>query len=226
MLAQHGAALLPALFALVQGLEEVESKVRVLQLVSVSIEAIGDAAGPMLGSVAAALPMVSILAMPDNNSILDRLRKCLPVCRGSGGCCGVCARLCRCATAHGNPLLVDLGKGEGVELAELLPLTTHVARAAAGLSNSSDVHGSPKHRDLWRKQASRVGGHTGCRQCPQPCFAMPKLEPQLFLGASTGVGQGCGCCGGRGDGRRRAHAQRAHRCRGAPAHPVGSPGAA
>ena len=60
VLAQHGAALLPALFALVQRLEEVESKVRVLQLVSVSIEALGDAAGPLLGSVAGALPMVSV----------------------------------------------------------------------------------------------------------------------------------------------------------------------
>ena len=48
------------LFALVQRLEEVESKVRVLQLVSVSIEALGDAAGPLLGSVAGALPMVSV----------------------------------------------------------------------------------------------------------------------------------------------------------------------
>ena len=60
-LAQHGAALLPALFALVQRLEEVESKVRALQLVSVAIEALGEAAGPLLGSVAAALPMVSFL---------------------------------------------------------------------------------------------------------------------------------------------------------------------
>ena len=60
VLAQHGAALLPALFAQVQRLEEVESKVRVLQLVSVSIEALGDAAGPLLGSVAGALPMVSV----------------------------------------------------------------------------------------------------------------------------------------------------------------------
>ena len=58
MLARAGPALLPALFALVQQLEEVESKVQVLQLVSVSIEVLGDAAGPLLGSVAAALPMV------------------------------------------------------------------------------------------------------------------------------------------------------------------------
>ena len=63
MLAQQGPALLPALFALVQRLEEVESKVRVLQLVSVSIEALGDAAGPLLGSVAGALPMVSQISM-------------------------------------------------------------------------------------------------------------------------------------------------------------------
>ena len=59
-LARAAPALLPALFGLVQRLEEVESKVRVLQLVSVSIEALGDAAGPLLGSVATALPMVSL----------------------------------------------------------------------------------------------------------------------------------------------------------------------
>jgi hypothetical protein len=58
VLARAGPALLPALFALVQQLEEVESKVRVLQLVSVSVEVLGEAAGPLLGSVAAALPMV------------------------------------------------------------------------------------------------------------------------------------------------------------------------
>ena len=74
MLAQHGAALLPALFALVQRLEEVESKVRVLQLVSVAIEALGDAAGPMLGSVAGALPMVSTFSMPDTRLIVECLR--------------------------------------------------------------------------------------------------------------------------------------------------------
>ena len=60
MLSQNGGDLLPALFSLVQRLEEVESKVRVLQLVSVTIEALGDAAGPLLGSVAAALPLVSV----------------------------------------------------------------------------------------------------------------------------------------------------------------------
>ncbi len=58
MLARAGPALLPILFALVQRLEEVESKVRVLQLVSISIEVLGDATGPLLGAVAAALPMV------------------------------------------------------------------------------------------------------------------------------------------------------------------------
>lgn len=60
-LAGNATALLPALFNLAQRLEEVESKVRVLQLVSVAIEALGDAAGPLLGSVAAALPMVGSL---------------------------------------------------------------------------------------------------------------------------------------------------------------------
>jgi len=60
VLSQNGSDLLSALFSLVQRLEEVESKVRVLQLVSVTIEALGDAAGPLLGSVAAALPLVSV----------------------------------------------------------------------------------------------------------------------------------------------------------------------
>ena len=79
MLAQHGAALLPALFALVQRLEDVESKVRVLQLVSVSIEALGETAGPLLGSVAGALPMVSVLVSAAASKV--------SVTEGSARCC-------------------------------------------------------------------------------------------------------------------------------------------
>ena len=39
-------------------LEEAESKVRVLQLVSVAVEVLGDSAQPHLGAVASALPQV------------------------------------------------------------------------------------------------------------------------------------------------------------------------
>lgn len=45
-------------FALLARLTEVESKVRVLQLISVQVEAMGDAIAPFLGVLAAALPQV------------------------------------------------------------------------------------------------------------------------------------------------------------------------
>jgi hypothetical protein len=50
--------LLGAVFGLLGRLEEIESKVRLLQLVSVCVEVLGDAARPHLGPVAAAMPQV------------------------------------------------------------------------------------------------------------------------------------------------------------------------
>lgn len=57
-LAAGAGPLFGALFALLGRLEEAESKVRVLQLVSVAVEVLGDAAQPHLGAVASALPQV------------------------------------------------------------------------------------------------------------------------------------------------------------------------
>lgn len=50
--------LFAAIFALLGRLEEIESKVRLLQLVSICVEVLGEAAQPHLGAVAAALPQV------------------------------------------------------------------------------------------------------------------------------------------------------------------------
>ncbi|EIE26982.1 ARM repeat-containing protein [Coccomyxa subellipsoidea C-169] len=57
-LTSGATALFSALFGLLNRLEEAESKVRVLQLVSVAVEVLGDSAQPHLGAVASALPQV------------------------------------------------------------------------------------------------------------------------------------------------------------------------
>ncbi|BDA43024.1 Importin-11 [Coccomyxa sp. Obi] len=57
-LSTGASSLFAALFGLLNRLEEAESKVRVLQLVSVTVEVLGDNAQAHLGAVASALPQV------------------------------------------------------------------------------------------------------------------------------------------------------------------------
>lgn len=57
-LEDSAGTLFAAIFALLGRLEEIESKVRLLQLVSICVEVLGEAAQPHLGAVAAALPQV------------------------------------------------------------------------------------------------------------------------------------------------------------------------
>ena len=59
LLEAQGGNLLGLALALQSRLEEIESRVRVLQLVSLTIEALGDRAQPALGVIADALPQAS-----------------------------------------------------------------------------------------------------------------------------------------------------------------------
>ena len=70
VLQQQSGALVTLALSLQGRLEEIESRVRVLQLVSLTVEALGDKVQSSLGAIAEALPQVGDAALSHSNPCL------------------------------------------------------------------------------------------------------------------------------------------------------------